>query len=128
MEIIAVCLADRSKHYSERDIQACLNLAGVKFNPYFGRYSGKTPGTNLFFEYESNKEPGEKGTFFYYVSRNTLQERLPLFIKGLKKIFPKMIPDYRGIGLIKRDNSIEISREDQQLEGIIRGIMSPHAN
>ena len=97
MEIIAVCLTDRRKHYSERDIQAFLNLAGVKFNPYFGRYSGKTPETNLFFEYESNEELGKKGTFLYYVSRDTLQERLLLFIKGLKKIFPKLIPGYYGI-------------------------------
>ena len=121
MEIIAVCLTDASSFYSKRYIESSLNLADVKFNPHLNRYSGKTPETNLFFEYDPNTEGN--GIFCYYVSKDTLQERLPSFLKGLKNILPKIIPHYKGIGLIKKDNSIEISSNDKQLEEIVMSIL-----
>ena len=121
MEIIAVCLTDASSFYSKRYIESSLNLADVKFNPNLNRYSGNTPLTNVFFEYDPNTEGN--GIFFYYVSKDTLQEKLPSFLRGLKNILPKIIPHYKGIGLIKKDNSIEISSNDKQLEEIVMSIL-----
>ncbi|MDP3990504.1 MAG: hypothetical protein Q8Q01_04855 [archaeon] len=124
--MVTVCLTDANDLYSKRDIKALLNAADVRYKSYFDRFAGKTPEFNLFFEYDP--EQGNKGTFFYYVSQETLPERLPLFLKGLRKIIPKIQPRYEGIGLIKPDNSIEISTGNRELEGIILGILSPHAN
>ena len=122
--MVTVCLTDASELYSKRDIQALLNAADVRYKPYFHRFGGKTPEFNLFIEYDP--EQGEKGTFFYYASQETLPERLPSFLEGLKRIIPKIRPKYEGIGLIKPDHSIEISSGNRELEGIILGILFPN--